>query len=472
MRPLDEKDLDALLKGFGAPHLKGERPASEADEEKIWNERADAIAKAAFAAGAGNADEISALIAPPALPAEANEAVVGGEKKMSQENESGGGGGASDKPQPERKRSSLKALAERASQAGARSPSAPGASTPPPASASVTPLPSAPRASLASRPSSPPRPAEAGKDDSGIVDLNVIQKTATPQQIAAAEKAKPASADLFEDDKAEGGEKKATSKKAPALADSPVKAAPAPANQQGGGKGAIIGIAIAAIGLAAAFAITMRDKPKPAQTASTAAVEAKPAETAKPEATAAPTATAVASAPATATASAEPDKPADSATPAKVASNAPAATAKDTPPDDGKVAAAPPAKATAGGKPGDLQSEMAKAVGGDLKEKPKDGTPEPAALPRNQNIPEQPSQGSVQSAIGAVLPGAKACVTGADDVSRATVTFASNGTVQSVSVSGWAAAHGKSGCVQAALKGAKVGPFSKPSFTVGVPIRP
>jgi hypothetical protein len=71
-----------------------------------------------------------------------------------------------------------------------------------------------------------------------------------------------------------------------------------------------------------------------------------------------------------------------------------------------------------------------------------------------------------------VISGAKACVSGADDISRAQVTFSSQGTVTGVSVTGWAAAHGKSACVQAALKGAKVGQFSKGSFTVGVPIRP
>src|SRR5262249_5684038 len=143
------------------------------------------------------------------------------------------------------------------------------------------------------------------------------------------------------------------------------------------------------------------------------------------------------------------------------------ASAKDAP---GDKIAAKGAPAT-GDKPGDLASEMAKRVGatGDG-EKAAGPVPEPAAnVPRNQNIPEQPSQGSVQAAIGAVMGAAKGCVTGADEVSRAQVTFSSGGTVTSVSVTGWAAAHGKSGCIQGALKGAKVGPFSKPSFTVGVP---
>ena len=87
---------------------------------------------------------------------------------------------------------------------------------------------------------------------------------------------------------------------------------------------------------------------------------------------------------------------------------------------------------------------MAQAVGGST-DKGGDGAEDavPAAGGKaggNQNIPEQPSQGSVASAVGAVMGGAKACVAGADDVSRANVTFSSNGTVSSVSVTGWAAA--------------------------------
>ena len=128
---------------------------------------------------------------------------------------------------------------------------------------------------------------------------------------------------------------------------------------------------------------------------------------------------------------------------------------------------------TPAGKSGDLKSEMARAVGADGKPVEGAGTPEPAAgNPKTQNIPEQPSQGAAFSAVGAVIGGAKACVAGADDVSRADVTFGSNGSVSKVNVTGWAAAHGKSACVQAALKGAKVQPFSKSSFTLGFPIRP
>ena len=84
------------------------------------------------------------------------------------------------------KRPSLKELAARASQAGASRPSIPGSIPPasiskppseaPPPPVSRTPLPSAP----------PPRLSETGKgkEDSGVVDLNVINKTATAEQEA------------------------------------------------------------------------------------------------------------------------------------------------------------------------------------------------------------------------------------------------------------------------------------------------
>jgi hypothetical protein len=117
---------------------------------------------------------------------------------------------------------------------------------------------------------------------------------------------------------------------------------------------------------------------------------------------------------------------------------------------------------------------MAAAVGADGTKAaaPTAENAEPAAGSRNQSIPEQPSQGQVNAAIRAVMPSVKACVAGADDVSRAQVTFGSNGGVTSVSVTGWAASHGATGCIKAALQGANVGPFAKSTFTTGFPIRP
>jgi hypothetical protein len=485
---LGGKELDALLAKWPAtlPGREKAAPMSEQDEERTWEERADKIVSAALAAKKqGVSEATDALFSAPALAAEPGEEAgsSAGEKKMSQEKESGDSpsqAGASAPPPAERKRQSLKEIAARASQAGR--PSSPG--TPPPSSVGSTRPPASSAGRLSQPPASAvtplPRPVEAGKDDSGVINLKVVHATATAAQVAAAEKAKPAQAGLFEDEKTVESAENPAEKPKPAK---PTNVAVIEAKKSNS-TGAIAGIAIAVMGIAAAFAIVSKKQPA-AQPAAVSEVAKAPA--ASPPTTAAPTAQAtaapqaVASAEAAPSASAEADKPADAPKAAAAGNNgagAPAAAATGAP--SGAATTAPDAKlaakgATPSGKPGDLQSEMAKAVGKDGagQAAPQDAPKfEPAAGGGNQNIPEQPSQGAVQSAMKAVLPAAKACVAGADDVSRAQVTFSSNGSVSSVSVSGWAASNGKSACIQSALKGAKVGPFSKPSFAVGVPIRP
>jgi hypothetical protein len=415
-----------------------------------------------------------ALLADPALAPEAGEAELvheGDKKKMSEEKGPEAPVSTSTPapsevaPPTERRRTSLKEIAARASQTGARlsspgtgpsSTSSPLPSTRPPAS---TPL---------------PRPVEAAKDDSGVIDLNVVRKAATAQQVAAAEKAKPAAAGLFEDDQT------VESPVNPAETPAPAKVAQVTVIQarRKDRTGMIAGGVIAVLGIAAALVLTLHKKPAPAPTA-TADTKPVPAQTAvaAPEIKApepASTAGAVATADPAPVAPAVPDgKPGDAPRPALAVASGPAAL---------PGTAAPPATvAVAAGKPspgtsGDLRSEMARAVGGKDGAKPDQpgpDAPQPAAgLPNNQNVPEAPSQGAVQSAVSAVMGGAKACVSGADDVSRANVTFSSQGVVTSVSVTGWAAAHGQSGCVQAALKAAKVGPFSRSTYTFPVTIRP
>src|SRR5262249_32185787 len=209
-------DLDTLLKSWPAP-LMGE---TEADEDRAWDEHADVLIKNALEKKeAASSDALDALLASPTLPpvpgessAEGNVVHFAGEKKkMDQEKDPPGGEtpmppvsmvdtpmppvSMVDTPMPpaERRRPSLKEIAARAqasnrpSTPGAR-PSTPG--TPPPSSVaartpSVTPL---------------PRAVEAGKDDSGVINLNVVRASATAQQVAAAEKAKPGQEGLFDDD--------------------------------------------------------------------------------------------------------------------------------------------------------------------------------------------------------------------------------------------------------------------------------
>ncbi len=94
----------------------------------------------------------------------------------------------------------------------------------------------------------------------------------------------------------------------------------------------------------------------------------------------------------------------------------------------------------------------------------------PAAKP--ESLPLEPSTGAALAAVGRVMGGAKACVAGHGAASTATLAFASNGRVQSVSVGPPAAGTPAEGCIRSALSGARVAPFAKPSFTIRVPIRP
>lgn len=119
---------------------------------------------------------------------------------------------------------------------------------------------------------------------------------------------------------------------------------------------------------------------------------------------------------------------------------------------------------------GTLDEAMRKAAGDPTKA---EGQPTAAAQESGpKNVPDQPPQGSVSAYVGSVMGRAKACVAGADEPSRATVTFGSNGAVQKVAVGGWAAGKAAAGCIEGALKGGKVDPFSKPTYSFGVTIRP
>lgn len=495
---LDTKqDLDALLRGWPALAPGKERGAAEHEDHADWEGRADAIVRAALAVSAGDATVLAALEAPPPLSIEAGEPEragaqeAAGEKKMSQENESGeaspsGASLPSSSPPERSKRPSLKSIAERASQSG-RASVVPSSATRASSPSLLTPIPAAPRSvpsARASVPSSPlSRPVEAGSEDSGVINLNAVNAGATPEQVAAAEKAKPGSEGLFEDDKSvASASAPVTTKSADVISITAAKTAKTAKAAPKRNNGMIAGAAIALLGVAAAFAI-MKVPQRPEAAVATAqppkpviAAEAKPT---PPVQVAAPTAVAaVEPAPAN-EAIAMPEK---SDAPGKVAAASPggapaAATApsaaKEAPAEDTRVAeAAKPAVPT--GKAGDLHSEMARAVGAeDQAKEAAGGTPEPAAgNVKGQDIPEQPPQGSLSSAMGAVMGNAKACVSGADEVSRANVTFSSNGSVSNVSVTGWAASNGKADCIKSALKGAKVGPFAKSTFTFAVTIRP
>ena len=91
---------------------------------------------------------------------------------------------------------------------------------------------------------------------------------------------------------------------------------------------------------------------------------------------------------------------------------------------------------------------------------------------RHGNIPDKPSTGAVQAAIGSVMGAARACVAGQSAASRASVEFGSDGRVRSVSISGPAAGTPAESCLRTALSGARVQPFSRSNYLVNLSVRP
>ncbi|WP_437991609.1 hypothetical protein [Sorangium sp. So ce145] len=499
MNVTDKLDLDGMLNDWPAP-------APSTNDEEAWEARAAHIVEAAISRRSEDTAAAADLLAPPdltAAPGEeqtedpSREARASGERSTMGDGSQAAraskpeslSGGTLSRP-PEKRRQSLKEIAERVSQAPGRAsgmPAMSGAalSTPLPASGRssappgrVSPLPGRGSLSGGARASSPSlRPAEGVLEDSGVIDLNRLNASA-PSEVEASETARHGAADRSGDAKAAAVMPVAARRAPSAPVDS------APAKKRSGGM--IAGAAVAALGLAAAVTVMVKTTAPPqreiaataAPAPTTVAAPAAPrgdtrVEPAAPVA-AAPEERAVVEQPVQAEeklVAAPKAQAAPAGTPAPAAVEVPATPVVSPKPEQGKTAAAP----AAAGKPGDLPSAMQAAVGDNAERQPSvvSEAPVPASGPlRQQNIPEQPSQGSVQAALGSVMGSAKACVAGANDVSRAQITFSSTGQVSKVSVSGWAASNGQSSCVQSALKGANVGPFSKPSFSVSATIRP
>ena len=102
---------------------------------------------------------------------------------------------------------------------------------------------------------------------------------------------------------------------------------------------------------------------------------------------------------------------------------------------------------------------------------PRAAAPAPVT-PAAAGVPETPSPGAIASALQANNRAAKACVKGQEGPSRANITFGSDGKVQSVAVSGPAVGTPAEECIKQALQKASVGPFSRPSYSQSVIIRP
>jgi hypothetical protein len=95
-----------------------------------------------------------------------------------------------------------------------------------------------------------------------------------------------------------------------------------------------------------------------------------------------------------------------------------------------------------------------------------------APPPAPGDVPIKPALGAIQGALGAALPGARACLGPDDPVSRATITFASDGSVQSVAVSGGAAGKPAEQCIRSALHKVRIPPFLQSTYTAPATIRP
>lgn len=116
---------------------------------------------------------------------------------------------------------------------------------------------------------------------------------------------------------------------------------------------------------------------------------------------------------------------------------------------------------------GTQRTETSPAVGAESEAEP---ALRPAA--RTSGLPPEPSVGAATGAIGVVLPGARACVAGQFEPSRANVVFGSDGRVIRVEVSGPAAGTPAEACISRVLKAARVGAFSSESFSVRTTVRP
>lgn len=166
--------------------------------------------------------------------------------------------------------------------------------------------------------------------------------------------------------------------------------------------------------------------------------------------------------------------PAPAPTAAKMAGGGtPVAQAQATPtpppaPDPQTVASAA-APAASAASLADLMQQAAGVTPASGNTSPTPGNDSPQAAPGS--VPLKPSLGAIQGAIGAAMPAARGCLGPDDPISRAMVTFQSDGSVQSVSISGGAAGKPAEACIRNALMKARVAPFAQPTFSAPATIR-
>jgi hypothetical protein len=246
-------------------------------------------------------------------------------------------------------------------------------------------------------------------------------------------------------------------------------------------RGPWIGVAVAAVGLAAGFGLYLSGRSR------TEVVEV-PVSVAPVSAPAATTAAAPAAAERTAPApevtpemlpaerrarAAAPEAVTGETLAAEGTPTKSSASATTRPAPSEPRAPGPPSASTARAEKVVLEEEHAPAAGSAAPTRP-GVTPglKPAELNANGGVADRPSTGAAQAAVGSVLGAARSCLAGQPQGSSATLVFGSNGEVTSVGVNGPAAGTPAATCIQSALKKARVQPFAAPSFSLGVTVRP
>jgi hypothetical protein len=246
----------------------------------------------------------------------------------------------------------------------------------------------------------------------------------------------------------------------------------AAAKKQGGSALPIVGGILLLAGIAATAVVMSRQKsppPPPVATAetTTAATTAPPAPTAAPALSVAKSEPGVMdinalSEAASASASVVARVPGPMPKVGDKPDTSAAAPAEVAPPPTASAVAAAPM-----GSVGELKDEMAKRVG---HQDGTEGGEGQAAGPAAKQ--DKPSMGQVQGALGSVRPAAQRCLEGSGSVTRVGIVFGSDGSVKSVSISGGAAGKPAEACVRAAIMKAKVPPFTAPSYSTSLNIRP
>ena len=134
-----------------------------------------------------------------------------------------------------------------------------------------------------------------------------------------------------------------------------------------------------------------------------------------------------------------------------------------------ETAEAPPSAPSAPPPPGSLADAIKRAgTGGRMPPPIGEHAIAPDPKPAIETaLPDCPSASVVTSALLAVLPDARACMSEGDEPKQASVLFESSGAVSSVQVSGASAS-----CIQKALSRARVAPFGQPTYRATVPVRP